>query len=136
MLIQFIKFGVVGFSNTIISYAIYYALVYVNVHYIAANIAAFAVGALNSFFWNNKYVFKKHDNEKRDTRSVLVKTYISYAFTGLVLSNILMYVLVDMLRVSKYLAPVFCLAVTIPLNFVLNKMWAFRDRAARDINNE
>jgi len=136
MLIQFIKFGVVGFSNTVISYAIYYALVYINVHYIAANIAAFVVGVLNSFFWNNKYVFKQRGNEKRDTRSVLIKTYISYAFTGLVLSNILLYIFVDMLRVSKYLAPVFCLAVTVPLNFVLNKKWAFKDRAARDMNNE
>ncbi len=123
---QFIKFGIVGFSNTAVSYLIYSVLVYIGQHYLVASVAAFIVSVLNSFFWNNKYVFKHSDGQKRGIWGALLKTYISYAFTGLVLSNILLFVFIDLLHVSKYIAPFFGLAVTIPLNFVLNKKWAFK----------
>lgn len=124
--LQFIKFGVVGLSNTAISYAIYTALVYFSVYYIAANTIAFIISVLNSFFWNNKFVFTKNKGEKRNTGKTIIKTFITYSFTGLILSNILLYLLVNTANISKYIAPLFILAVTIPLNFILNKFWAFR----------
>jgi putative flippase GtrA len=126
---QFVKFGIVGFSNTVIAYAIYSALVYVNIHYIAANVAAFIVSVLNSFFWNSKYVFKRlpdDDRRKSGVWGALLKSYVSYAFTGLALSNIMLYVFVDLLRVSAYIAPLISLAITVPLNFILNKKWTFK----------
>jgi putative flippase GtrA len=126
-LAQFVKFGAVGFLNTAVSYLVYYALVYAGLHYIAASAISFIVSVLNSFFLNNKYVFKQRGNEKRDVRGVLVKTYASYTLTGLVLQNILLFIFVDVLHMSKFVAPPLCLTVTVPLNFVLNKKWAFED---------
>jgi len=126
LIFQFIKFGIVGLSNTAISYIIYFLLVYVGLHYIIASVIAFVISVLNSFFWNNKYVFKKGDNQKRNIIHSLIKTYISYAFTGLVLQNLLLFVFISILHISKYLAPLFGLVITIPLNFILNKLWAFK----------
>jgi putative flippase GtrA len=126
---QFIKFGVVGLSNTIISYVIYALLVYLHLHYIAASVIAFIISVLNSFFWNNKYVFKKQDEQKRNILHSLLKTYLSYAFTGLVLQNLLLFVFIDIIHISKYIAPLFGLTVTVPLNFILNKLWAFRSKS-------
>jgi len=123
---QFIKFGIVGLSNTAISYIIYSVLVYMRLQYIIASVIAFIVSVLNSFFWNNKYVFKKEDDQKRNIIHTLIKTYISYAFTGLILQNILLFVFIDILHISKYLAPFLGLVITIPLNFILNKKWAFQ----------
>lgn len=127
LVIQFIKFGIVGVSNTVISYLIYSLLVYFNIYYIIASIIAFVISVLNSFFWNNKYVFKKKANVDHKIINSLVKTYISYAFTGLVLQNILLYIFIDLLKISKYIAPFFGLVITIPLNFLLNKFWTFKD---------
>jgi putative flippase GtrA len=129
MLIQFIKFGIVGFSNTVISYMIYSVLVYFGLHYIIASVAAFIVSVLNSFFWNDKYVFKRRSDEKRGFWGALLKTYVSYAFTGLVLNSILLSVFIEILRVDKFIAPLLGLAVTIPLNFVLNRKWAFKNKS-------
>lgn len=123
--LQFVKFCVVGLSNTVISYGIYTGLVYFSVYYIIANIIAFVISILNSFFWNNKFVFTKNKDEKRNTGKVIVKTFVIYSFTGLVLSNIFLYLLVNIADVSKYVAPLFVLTVTVPLNFILNKLWAF-----------
>jgi putative flippase GtrA len=137
LLIQFIKFGIVGLSNTVISYAIYSVLVYIGLHYLVASIISFIISVLNSFFWNNKYVFKKDDDQKRNVFHSLIKTYISYAFTGLILQNLFLFLFIDILHISKYLAPLFGLVITIPLNFILNKLWAFKPvKENKDKQNE
>ena len=127
--IQFLKFGIVGLSNTVISYLIYSSLVYFCIHYIIASIIAFIISVLNSFFWNNKYVFKKQSDQKRNVMLSLIKTYISYAFSGLIIQNILLFILIDIIHISKYIAPLLGLTVTVPLNFILNKLWAFKSEA-------
>jgi len=56
----------------------------------------------------------------------LAKTYLSYAFSGLFLSSLLLYVWVDLCKISEFIAPLINLLVTVPLNFVLNKFWALK----------
>ena len=123
--IQFIKFGFVGVSNTLISLAVYYVCLHFGLHYIVANTLGFVVGTINAYFWNNKFVFKKEEGEVRDTKKSVVKVFISYGFT-LGLSTVLLAFWVDGLHISEGVAPILNLLVTIPLNFVLNKFWAFR----------
>jgi putative flippase GtrA len=125
LMIQAIKFGIVGVSNTLISMAVYYLCLALGIHYIAANVLGFIVGTINAYFWNNKYVFKKQENEVRDTKKSVIKVFISYGFT-LGLSTMLLAFWVDGLHISDKIAPVLNLLVTIPVNFVLNKFWAFR----------
>ncbi|MDR2408819.1 MAG: GtrA family protein [Bacteroidales bacterium] len=125
LLLQFIKFGIVGLSNTIISFLIYTLLIRIGLHYLFASIIAFFVSVTNSFFWNKKYVFTK-DRGINIFRS-LFKTFISYGLTGLILTNILLFILIDVFEISKYLAPFIVLIITIPSNFLINKYWVFRD---------
>ena len=66
--IQFLKFSIVGLSNTIVSYLVYAALLFIGVNYIVANIVSYFAGVINSFYWNNKYVF---DNERSDLSSLI-----------------------------------------------------------------
>jgi len=137
LFIQFFKFGVVGFSSTAISYGIYSLIVYLGFHYIIASVISFFISVLNSFFWNNKYTFKKDTGQKRSILQSLVKTYISYAFTGLVVANILTIIFIEIFHISKYIAPLLVLVITIPLNFVINRQWAFRPvNHNKDINKE
>jgi putative flippase GtrA len=53
------------------------------------------------------------------------KTYLSYGATFL-LSTVLLYLEVDVWQWSAVIAPVANLLITIPLNFLLNKFWAFK----------
>ena len=124
-LIQFVKFGIVGLSNTLISYVVYVAGVRFGMHYLLASILGFVISVLNSFYLNNKYVFGQ-GKEERNLLKTLLKTFMAYAFTGLVLANILLYIWVDILGISEYLGPLINLVVTVPLNFVIKKLWAFR----------
>lgn len=127
---QFVKFGLVGVSNTFISYMVYLASVLCGANYLLGNLLGFVVSVLNSFYWNNKYVFKKEKDSKRSGVNALIKTFISYGATGLLLSSALLYVWIDLLGISELAAPIINLLVTIPLNFVLNKLWAFKQTKA------
>lgn len=135
IIMQFIKFGVVGVSNTVISYVIYVVglIVLQKIHflpqydYLFAQIAAFVLSVLWSFYWNNKMVFTLETGKKRSIGRALIKTFVSYSITGLFLSSILLFLWVDVLGISEYIAPLINLMITVPLNFIMNKMWAFKN---------
>ena len=128
---EFLQFGLVGVSNTIISYLLYVVTLLlvsksgVKFDYIIANIVSWLLSVLWSFYWNNKFVFKKEEGVKRNIWAALFKTYVSYGFTGLILNNILSVLWVSVLHISKMLAPIINLVISIPINFFMNKLWAF-----------
>ena len=119
-LIQFLKFGLVGISNTLISLIVYYIWMFLIGNYIQAVIVAWILSVLNAFYWNKKYVF----NSRTHLCLALIKTYLSYG-ASLVISVILLVILIERLGVSTMIAPLISLIVTVPINFLLNKFWAF-----------
>jgi putative flippase GtrA len=125
-IIQFIKFGLVGVSNTIISYCVYLLLIQFEMQYILASVIGFLASIVNAFYWSNKYVFPQNDGEKRPLIKSFIKLLLSYSGTGLVLQNLLLFLWVDMISVNKSIAPLLNLIITIPLNYILNKLWAFK----------
>ena len=134
---QFVKFGLIGVTNTLLGYFIYLLVIWLlkpynfAFDYILGSVLGFIISVLWSFYWNNKLVFTE-DKANRNILKSLMKTYLSYASTGLVLSNILLYVFVDLIGISKTIAPFINLLITVPLNFILNKYWAFRKEKKKD----
>lgn len=121
---QFVKFCLVGISNTLISYGVYCIFVVINKDlYIVGNAAGFVVSVLNSYIWNSKFVFKKQDERVK----TITKTFLAYG-TNLLIGTGLLYVFVDVLGISEFIAPILNLAVTTPLNFLLNKFWVMKKR--------
>ena len=133
-MIQFVKFGIVGVSNTVISYVLYTVCllglrkvgILSGIDYIVAQVVQFILSVLWSFYWNNKYVFELKHGEKRSLWQSLLKTYVSYSFTGLFLSSILLVLWVQVCGISEFVAPIINLLVSVPLNFLINKFWAFK----------
>lgn len=150
LLVQFIKFGLVGVSNTVVYYLVY-ALVYTfSDNYILSNVIGWAISVINAYIWQNMFVFREQeDKAKRVWWRVLIKTYMAYAFTGLIVNNVLLWLWMDVIgignycdgvilwlesvgvmvtaeRFAGYIAPLLNAAVTIPTNFVINKFWAYR----------
>lgn len=129
-LIQFLKFGIVGFSNTLLSYLINVAVLLLlrpyklSWDYIAGNVIAFLVSVLWSFYWNNKYVFGGGFGQGWFGK--LMKSYLSYGFTGIVLSNVFSYIWINVLNISKFIAPLLNLIISVPLNYIIHKYWVFK----------
>ena len=137
---QFIGFGIVGFSNTVIGYLIYavslkalrYFGVFPKHDFYVAQFIMFILSVAWSFYWNNKYVFKAETDSERNILSALLKTYASYAFTCLFLSEALLFLWVRCLGINEFIAPVLNLLITVPLNFILQKTWTFKDGDNKD----
>ena len=55
----------------------------------------------------------------------MFKTYCAYALTGLILNNVLLYLWISVLGINKMIAPIINLIINIPINFFMNKLWAF-----------
>ena len=128
-LIQFIKFGLVGVSNTVLSTITYMICVGIfGCHRQVGNFLGFVVGTCNSFYWNNKYVFAGERKSITELLYSFIKMTVSYAATGLVLAAILLELWVQVFHIPEILAPIISLLITIPLNFVLNKLWAFKKK--------
>ena len=58
------------------------------------------MSVLWSFYWNNKYVFTLENGKNRSLFKALLKTYISYGFTGIILNNILSWFWISVLSIS------------------------------------
>ena len=133
---QFIKFGIIGLSNTALSYALYLIFLFLfeengffpNYDYLICSVLTFCVCTVWSFYWNNKYVFTVEEGRKRNLFLALIKTYLSYAFTGILLTNVLSVLWVDIVGIPKEIAPIINLTISVPLNFLINKFWAFRTK--------
>ena len=129
---QFIKFGLVGILNTAISQGITYGIIFLfkhlgtniseNVLVFGASFIGFLISVLNSYYWNNKYVFQKTN---ANTWWPLVKSYVCYGSTWL-LSFLITFSLLSLISISVILVPIISMVITIPLNFLMNKFWAFK----------
>lgn len=124
---QFVKFGVVGIANTLISLCLYWVCHYLlRMHYQIANLIAFIVSVINAYYWNNRHVFIDISNKSFKQRTFTFgKVIMCYSVTYL-LSVLLLIFWVRVLRISIGIAPILNLFITVPLNFLLNKHWAFR----------
>ena len=118
---QFAKFGFVGILNNLVFMFCYYVLVYFGVQYLISNTVSYIISIFNAYYFNRKFVFKS----SKDGINVLLKTYLSYGIT-FIISTMSLYVMVNQIGISAYLAPIINLMITIPINFILNKYWTFK----------
>jgi putative flippase GtrA len=134
---QFVKFALVGVTNTLMSTFINWGTLllldqlggFEGIDKYIGNTVAFILSVLWSYMLNSKFVFKEsEDGEKRVWWKTLLKTYAAYAFTGLGLSNIISWICVDVWGISKYIAPLINLVISVPINYVMNKFWAYRQK--------
>lgn len=133
MLLQFIKFGIVGVSNSLINYFAYVAslLLFREIHwfeatdFLAAQIVAFVLSVLWSYYWNNRYVFVE-GSQSASWIVTLAKTFAAYSFTGLILSEALLLLWVNVVGLSEFVAPIVNILICFPINFLINRFWTFK----------
>lgn len=121
-IVNFADFCLVGALSAVVSLACYYLIVLINRRlYLLGYSVGFVLSVLNSYFWNSNFVFQQKD----DKTKTIAKTYASYGVTFL-LGNALLYLMVDVLKISELIAPLIQILVITPVNYLLNKKWVYR----------
>lgn len=122
VVLQFVKFGIVGVSNTLIAFAVYTVLLKVfGVWYVAASGIGFAVGAVNGFLLNRRWTFREHVGDSlTPVRWGIVQS------CGLGLNLVLVYLFVHDLGMDKLVGQIPATAIVTVLTFIANRAWTFR----------
>lgn len=118
---QLCRFALVGVANTLLSYALYSALVALRVPYEVAGVVGFTAGALNGYVLNRRWTFACEDSRRARARYLVVQ------LGGLGATTALLWLVVAVGATGRIAA----YAVTIPIvtlaTFSANRTWAFAE---------
>lgn len=129
---QILMFLIVGCSNTLVGYLSYVFFLFILTKfsvlydYFLANVLSFVLSIQWAYYFNKRFVFDSVNKSMTLDRNQLLKTYITYCISGLFVNNILLYLFIDIIEVSKYIAPILNLFILVPFNFLINKFWVFK----------
>ena len=112
---EFLRYVIVGGTNTAITYAIYLLLLFM-LPYSAAYTIAYLSGIPIAYTLNSRFVFHKPLHWKKAFQFPLV--YVVQYLAGIVL----LFLWVEVLRVSDVIAPLLVIACTVPVTFVLSRL--------------
>jgi putative flippase GtrA len=119
---QFVKFGIVGVSNTLLTFVVYTLLLKVfGVWYLAASAIGFAVGAVNGFLLNRAWTFKGHEGD-----ALTPVRWCVVQGCGLALDEGLLYMFVSSAGLDKLVAQAFATVIVVVLTFFANRAWTFK----------
>jgi len=122
-LIQFLKFGIVGISNTLITaLTIWLLLKVLHCSDYFANFTGYILGLINSFIWNRKWTFESKTKVSATLFKFIVTFAISYLFQ---LGNL--YLLLHYTHIDPYFCQLLSIVVYTILNFALNKTYTFKN---------
>jgi putative flippase GtrA len=123
---QFVKFGIVGVSNTLLSLAVYAVLLKgFGMWYLAASAIGYAVGMVNGFLWNRSWTFRGHVG---DALTPVRWSVVQGA--GLAANLGLVFLFVHDADLDKLLGQVCATAIVVVFTFIANRAWTFRMRPA------
>jgi putative flippase GtrA len=80
-----------------------------------------------SYLLNSRFVFSQAGKEKPNFWKSLFKVYLSYIVTGLIIIPLLTFLQEDVLGFPHYLATIINIPISVPINFLLNKYFAYRN---------
>lgn len=119
--VEFIKYGLVGASNTLITYASYSVLVLVGVPYLVALLVGYIPGGLNSYLLNRHWTFEAGhlSHGHSGTRFALVQG------CAIAANFVLLYLFVHDLQLNKYLSQAILTVPVVLVTFFINRTWTF-----------
>ena len=138
-MLQFVKFALIGVSNTLVDYGVTFALNWAFGIFFLARTIGYICGVANSYFWNTRWTFR--EERKRDTREIVAFLAVNLVTLGI--SLLLQGLFRDALHLgdrwigaagdnllTKILnADRFCMLLAFPftliVNFVGNKLFVF-----------
>lgn len=120
--VQLFRFGLVGGSGYAVNLIVFALLAGpVGVHHIGAAIGAFCVAVSNNFVLNRHWTFGARDGHA----GFQAARFFAISIVGLGFNLVLLELLVSALGVGELPAQAIAVALSMPVNFIGNKLWTF-----------
>jgi dolichol-phosphate mannosyltransferase len=121
---KLLKFGLVGGSGYVVNLLVFAFLTQsLDVHHLLAAVGAFLVAVTNNFCWNRLWTFRDSSGDSAMTSQAV--RFFTVSVGGLAVNLVVLALLVDWLDVAELPSQAIAVAVAMPVNFILNKMWTF-----------
>jgi len=122
--LQLVRFGLVGGVGFAVNLAVYALFVHgFGVDYRASSVAAWLVAVVNNFVLNRHWTFDAREGRAHfQAIRFLLVSLVAEAF-----SLIMLTVFVQDAGIAKVPAQAIAVAASMPLNFLGNKLWSFRE---------
>ncbi|MGG6431558.1 GtrA family protein [Anoxybacillus sp. D401a] len=116
--VTFIRFIVVGISNTVVDWLLFFFFVSLSVPQVWAQTFAYSAGVINSYMWNRIWTFR--------VKGPIMKQFVRFLmlnFCSLMVTIIVLYGCNQMFSVffSKFMATI----SGIVINWIGSRMWVF-----------
>ncbi len=120
--LKFLKFSTVGFSGIFIDFGITYLLKQnLNVHKYVANSTGFVFATISNYYLNRIWTFKTtHVNA-----IIQFEKFFIIALIGLIISNTLIYLLNEKLKLNFWLCKIVAIGLVSFFNFFANYIYTF-----------
>jgi putative flippase GtrA len=120
---EFAFFNLIGALNTILGLAVYFLLIYVGVHYIAALSIDYIIGIAFSFIMNKTYTFHIGETLSSAMISKMIGVY------GLIfgINFIFLTILVEFFHIDAYLGQIISCGFLSILTFLFQKYYVFHN---------
>ena len=126
-IVQFLKFNIVGISNTLIDMGVFWLLtepaIGIGLYDVIANIISYSCGIINSYVWNSSWTFRKE--RKRTKLEMLL--FLTVNLVSLAVSTGVIYLCGELIGIeSKIVCKLIAVAVSFTVNFIGNKLIVFK----------
>lgn len=135
-IIQFIKFGVVGASNTAVDWIVYYGLsrlvLTADSQKSTAKLISFIIAVLNSYLWNTIWTFKSEyqksvgKSSALGQKSAIFGRFVIVSVIGWGVNYIVFKFVLGVYPKPDVIALIFASAAAVIWNFFANKFWTYK----------
>ncbi len=124
-LLQFFRYAFVGGWATVFDWGVFYVLTrWLAVHYLISGVAAFVTGLAVNFLLSKKFVFSAEKNKHSSSTEFVV--YAIIGVIGLLMTEIIMYIMNNKLKLYFMIPKIIATAVVFVWNFAARKVVLYR----------
>jgi putative flippase GtrA len=122
--LQLVRFGLVGGAGFVVNLAVYALFVHgAGLEYRVASVIAWLVAVVNNFLLNRHWTFDARDQGRAHHQAA---RFVIVSLAAEIVSLLLLTVFVESAHIAKVPAQALAVALSMPFNFVGNKLWTFR----------
>jgi putative flippase GtrA len=122
--LQLVRFGLVGGAGFVVNVAVYALFVHgAGLEYRVASVIAWLVAVINNFLLNRHWTFDAREQGRAHHQAA---RFFIVSLAAEIVSLLLLTLFVESAHIAKVPAQALAVALSMPFNFVGNKLWTFR----------